>query len=292
MRIKKLSSKIIVLSLLFVFAFNSLFTLNVNAQTGKVFTAKVNRSYSHPITNVIEDSGGSSATATAQGMIDGVVNNTGILEVTDSGEYYLTIRMSLMDFTENHQFQVQNVNDNSWQTMSMGVTATGSDNNGTTADITVQLPSENSVVRVSMHVTPMGRDVIFYVYPNNYVEGNSTGMIPTIVDAPSQSNVEVNKNNNNQTTTLQKQEPEKTQTTQTPQASQEEVKPNTENNNELDNTKGLSLSTEKQVSNSDSEGSLSNVNQIIIMVLLILIVCLVLFVFWIIISQYIRRKRK
>ena len=63
----------------------------------------------------------------------------------------------------------------------MAVTATGTDSNGTTADICIQVPSENCVVRGSMYVTPMGRNVVFYFYPSNYTEGNTTGMTPTMV---------------------------------------------------------------------------------------------------------------
>lgn len=106
---------------------------------------------------------------------------TGILEVTDSGEYYLTIRMSLMDLTSGHSFWVQNVGDSGWSTPAMGITGNGSDSNGNTADICIQVPSENCVVRGSMYVDLMGRDVIFYCYPSNFSEGNNTDMNATMV---------------------------------------------------------------------------------------------------------------
>ena len=69
----------------------------------------------------------------------------------------------------------------------MAVTATGTDSNGTTADICIQVPSESCVVRGSMYVTPMGRNVVFYFYPSNYTEGNTTGMTPTMVTESSAS---------------------------------------------------------------------------------------------------------
>ena len=86
--------------------------------------------YRHPVTGEIEDSGGEASYATGQGMVDGAVYPTGILELTDSGEYYLTIRMSLMDYTANHSFWVQNVGDSGWSTPALGVTGSGTDNNG------------------------------------------------------------------------------------------------------------------------------------------------------------------
>ena len=158
------------------------------AASGSVYTCTVNRCYAHPVTGVIEDSGGESSYATGQGMVEGCVYNSGILEVTDDGAYYLTIRMSLMDYTSGHSFQVQNVGDSGWSTPSeIGVTGNGSDSNGTTADVCMRVPSENCVVRGSMYVEPMGRDVVFYLYPSDYKEGNSTDMNATMVTESSGS---------------------------------------------------------------------------------------------------------
>lgn len=152
------------------------------AASGTVYSCAINRCYAHPVTGVIEDSGGESSYATGQGMVEVCVYSNGILEVTDDGAYYLTIRMSLMDYTSGHSFQVQNVGDSGWSTPSeIGITGNGSDSNGTTADVCMRVPSENCVVRGSMYVEPMGRDVIFYLYPSNYSEGNNTDMNATMV---------------------------------------------------------------------------------------------------------------
>lgn len=160
--------------------------IKVQAASGTVYTCTINRCYAHPVTGVIEDSGGESSYATGQGMVEGCVYSNGILEVTDDGAYYLTIRMSLMDYTSGHSFQVQNVGDSGWSTPSeIGVTGNGTDSNGATADVCMRVPSENCVVRGSMYVEPMGRDVIFYVYPSDYNEGNNTDMNATMVTASS-----------------------------------------------------------------------------------------------------------
>lgn len=156
------------------------------AASGTVYSCAINRCYAHPVTGVIEDSGGESSYATGQGMVEGCVYSNGILEVTDDGAYYLTIRMSLMDYTSGHSFQVQNVGDSGWSTPSeIGVTGNGTDSNGTTADVCMRVPSENCVVRGSMYVEPMGRDVVFYLYPSNYSEGNNTDMNATMVTGSS-----------------------------------------------------------------------------------------------------------
>lgn len=153
----------------------------VYAASGNIYSCKITPCYQHPVTGVIEDSGGSASYATGQGMVEGAVYTTGMLEVTDSGEYYLTVRMSLVDYTSDHSFTVQNVGDSGWSSTAMGITGTGSDSNGTTADVCIQVPSENCVVRGSMYVTPMGRNVIFYFYPSNYAAGTVDGMNATMV---------------------------------------------------------------------------------------------------------------
>ena len=153
------------------------------AAGGTVYTCTITPCYRHPVTGVIEDSGGEASYATGQGMVESAVYGTGILEVTDTGEYYLTIRMSLMDYTSGHSFWVQNVGDTEWMTPAIGATGNGTDGEGTTTDICIQVPSENCVVRGAMYVEPMQRDVVFYFYPSNYVEGNNTDMNSTMISA-------------------------------------------------------------------------------------------------------------
>ncbi len=160
--------------------------VSAHAASGAVYSCTVTPCYRHPVTGVIEDSGGESSYATGQGMAEGCVYTTGIMEVTTDGAYYLTIRLSLMDYTSGHSFWVQNIGDSSWSSPSeIGITGNGTDGNGTTADICMRVPSENCVVRVAMYVEPMGRDVVFYLYPGSYSEGNSTSMAATIVNGSS-----------------------------------------------------------------------------------------------------------
>ena len=144
--------------------------LSVKAAGGSVYTCVIHPCYAHPVTGVIEDSGGEASYATGQGMVDGAV-----------------YRMSLMDYTSGHSFWVQNVGDSGWSTPALGVTGNGTDSNGATADICIQVPSENCVVRGAMYVEPMGRDVIFYLYPSDYTAGNSTDMNAAIVTSASGS---------------------------------------------------------------------------------------------------------
>ena len=155
--------------------------VEAQAATGSVYTCTINRCYAHPVTGAVEDSGGADSYATGQGMVEGCVYPTGILEVADDGNYYLTIRLSLMDYTSGHDFQVQSVGESGWSSTGYAQTGTGSDSNGTTADVVIQVPSENCIVRGTMYVEPMGRNVVFYLYPSDYNEGNNTDMNATMV---------------------------------------------------------------------------------------------------------------
>lgn len=158
-----------------------LFSQPVYAQSGKIYTCNITRCYSHPVTGVIEDAGGESSYATGQGMVESAVGTTGMLEITDGGDYYLTVRMSMMDYTTGHSFLVQKVGDSDWMSTTVTQVSSATDSNGTTTDFRILVPSESCVVRCSMNVTPMGRDVIFYFYPGSYTEGNTSGMTAGIV---------------------------------------------------------------------------------------------------------------
>lgn len=175
-RIKRVLCPILVMFLLLYMG-----TILAQAAAGTVYTCKINPSYAHPVTGEIEDAGGSSSTATGQGMVEGALGSSGILEVTDSGEYYLTIRMGLMDYSSGHSFRTQEVGASGWSSVEAAQTGSGSDDSGTTADLRIPVPSESCIVRCSMYVEPMGRDVIFYFYPSDYTMGNSAGMNAEIV---------------------------------------------------------------------------------------------------------------
>ena len=202
---------------------------DVKAASGNVYSCQIARTYEHPVTGKVEDSGGSSSKATGQGMVEGAISSKGLLEVTDSGDYYLTFRISLVDYTSDLSFSVQKRGASGFQTQSVTQTATGKDNNGTTKDLRIKLSSQDSIIRCSMYVKPMGRNVIFYFYPGNYTTGNSVGMKALMVTTSS-SDTQTSNNNQAQTTASAGSE---TQTTADTQSSDDS----------LSNAQGLSLST-------------------------------------------------
>lgn len=207
---------------------------DVKASSGNVYSCQIARTYQHPVTGKVEDSGGNSSKATGQGMVEGSISSKGLLEVTDSGDYYLTFRISLVDYTSDLNFSVQKRGTSGFQTQSVTQTATGKDNNGTTKDLRIKLPSQDSIIRCSMYVKPMGRNVIFYFYPGNYTAGNSVGMKALMVTT---SSSDTQTSNNNQTTA----DTNNTASQQTTTASQGAATQSSDDS--LSNAQGLSLST-------------------------------------------------
>lgn len=274
------------------------------AASGTVYSCAINRCYAHPLTGVIEDSGGESSYATGQGMVEGCVYSNGILEVTDDGAYYLTFRMSLMDYTSGHSFQVQNVGDSGWSTPSeIGITGNGSDSNGTTADVCMRVPSENCIVRGFMYVEPMGRNVVFYLYPSDYSEGNNTDMNATMVTGSASSGGTVAENGSGSesavsgssaslssgNSSLQSSESSSSESasssgkklqssiTEAAKPSSESETPSTDSST-LDSAEGLSLSTAKDADTADSDNASTTTsgNKVFQIALAVLVVGLIL----------------
>ena len=301
MNMKKIKKKILACILGAGLVFGTGITLYqptaVYAESGSIYSCTVNRSYSHPVTGVVEDSGGEASMATGQGMVEGCVYGSGLMEVTDSGNYYLTIRLGLMDYTSNQSFSVQNVGDSGWMSTSTAITGNGSDSNGTTADLCIQVPSENCIVRGSMYVNPMGRDVVFYFYPSNYSEGNSVGMNPAFVTEASGST----QSTDNGTATTETMETADTQSEETAEAATENetqdtaettglqsdglqvtatpAAEETAGDEELNSAQGLSLSTAEEQAEEGTGENLTGsgtVNSIIVLTSSITIAGLIL----------------
>lgn len=152
-----------------------------HAVTGNVYKGTLERCYRHPVTGVIEDSGGEGEYATGQGMVEGCLSTKCMLEVTDSGYYFLTIRLGLIDYTKNREFEVQKWGAKKWSAAKFIVTKKGKDKGETAYDYCIRIPSQKSIVRMSMFVKPIGRNVICYLYPTKLKIGTQPGMVAKIV---------------------------------------------------------------------------------------------------------------
>lgn len=155
---KKLLISTLLLSLLF--AFTSTF-----AYTQEIY--KATPYYIHPVTGVIEDAGNNPGIG--QGMTENVLNPQALVETTDDGRMFLSVRYSLANYIKNETFAVQNRGDKDFYSVPAEVTGQTKD----TKDYRFEIPSANVIVRATFFVGPMGRDVVFYYDISNPTPGNT-----------------------------------------------------------------------------------------------------------------------
>lgn len=144
----------------------AVFSQNSNPVYGAengIYLAGANPSYRNPSTGAIEDSGGEGSAVLGQSMTESATYGRALIEVDPAGNTYATIRMQLMDNIENPQFQVDG--------SPVSATLMQEDYSSNTADYRFRVNSENSVVRVNMYVTAMGRDIIYYITFSGLSEG-------------------------------------------------------------------------------------------------------------------------
>ena len=130
-------------------------------------TAKVTPYYSHPVTGVIEDPGNNPGIG--QGMTENVLSPQALVEHTDDGRIFLSVRFNLANYIKNESFAVQNYGDENFYSVKAEVTGQGKE----TRDYRFEIPGNNVIVRSSFFVEPMGRDVIFYYTISDLVAGNT-----------------------------------------------------------------------------------------------------------------------
>ena len=130
----------------------SLFTSAYAVEPGAYITT-MSPHYAHPVTGEVEDAGGKESMAIGQGMTEGSTYDKALIEVDDNGNMYATIRFVLMEAISNAAFQVNDV----------PVSAELVKQAGDIGEYRFKIPDLNAVVRCSMHVGPMSRDVIFYM---------------------------------------------------------------------------------------------------------------------------------
>lgn len=146
----------------------SITSVPVLAASNGIYIATATPHYKHPTTGVIEDSGGAGSAVLGQSMTESATYKKALVEVDPQGNTYITIRLQLMDNIQNPSFQV----DGKSVTADIMQENWGSSSTDTTADFRMKVNSENSVIRVSMYVVPMGRNVVFYITVSNLQQGS------------------------------------------------------------------------------------------------------------------------
>lgn len=154
-----------------------------------IYTATATPHYRNPLTGKIEDSGGEDSEVLGQSMTESATYTKALVEVDSNGNTYITVRLKLMDNIQNPTFKVDG--------SSVSASLMQEDYSANTADYRMKVASENSVIRCSMYVVPMGRDVIFFITVSNLKSGSGDFVTSIAVNNNKSNNSSNNANSSN-----------------------------------------------------------------------------------------------
>lgn len=210
------------------------------SELGTAYLAKATSYYKHPITGVVEDAGNNEGLG--QSMTESVLSSSALVEKTNSGKLYATVRIFLTDNISEVKFFTQKRGETSFKSVSATLMQ---ENMGGTycSDYRFAIPSEDAIVKASFYVTPMGRDVIFYFDFSNLKEGSGDFIVSVKQETKSQTT--------NQT--VEKVNSEEKEQINSSSASTQEEKEETKNEideqadtEEKSNQEGKEATTEKE----------------------------------------------
>lgn len=159
------------------------------AASNGIYTATATPHYRNPLTGKIEDSGGEDSEVLGQSMTESATYTKALVEVDSNGNTYITVRLKLMDNIQNSTFKVDG--------NSVSASLMQEDYSANTADYRMKVASENSVIRCSMYVVPMGRDVIFFITVSNLKSGSGDFVTSISVNNNKSNNSSNNANSSN-----------------------------------------------------------------------------------------------
>ena len=110
---KKIINSLCILALIFANLINITYAYRQE-------TAKTTPYYSHPVTGVIEDPGNNPGIG--QGMTENVLSPQALVEITDDGRIFLSVRFNLANYIKNESFAVQNYGDENFYSVKAEVT--------------------------------------------------------------------------------------------------------------------------------------------------------------------------
>ncbi|WP_200765010.1 heme-binding Shp domain-containing protein [Faecalibacillus intestinalis] len=149
-----------------------LFLSPVNALNDGAYLISRSTSYVNPLTGKTEDGGEN--IALGDSMVGNIVEGQLLLEQT-GGKYYITVGLGLASNVSNVRFKVMT---SSGAMSSVSATKTGSSSaNGDTVNhYRIQVSSLDIYISPIMYVSPMGRDVQFFIKPNISSAISGTGV--------------------------------------------------------------------------------------------------------------------
>jgi hypothetical protein len=146
-----------------------------------VYLAATNTYYLNPDTGVTDD-GGSKNAAIGEGMCRSVIYEKALVEI-DGGKVYVTVRVQLVSNMGAIKFTVQQKAGDPASYASVSPRIVAEDAGADTADYRFALPAVSSYIGCSTYVTPMGRDVKFYMNISNSLTAGSEDFVVSVKPA-------------------------------------------------------------------------------------------------------------
>ena len=188
--------KILQINILLMMLF--MFMTPIHALSDGAYLVSRSTSYTNPLTGQTEDGGEN--IALGESMVSNIVESQLLIEQTN-GKYYITVGLGLASNVSNIRFKVMN-SSGSMSSVSATKTGSSSANGDTVNHYRLQVSSLDLYISPIMYVSPMGRDVQFFIKPNisSAIVGTgiySSQMIPQESTSTASQNEKENKSTSN-----------------------------------------------------------------------------------------------
>lgn len=146
-----------------------------------VYTASMVTTYYNPDTGNVDD-GGTANAALGEGMCRSATDKTALVEVDSSGNVWVTVRLLLQSNCSNIALYSRSGYD-SYKQLSYNIIAEDAGNDSIDYRIKVSEPGQK--LKCTMYVTPMGRDVLWYLYVDTSTLKSGSGDFVVSIDTSS-----------------------------------------------------------------------------------------------------------
>lgn len=189
----KLIKKLLSTFILMLVIMTSINIVEAKAIDNGIYIAPVLVDYRNPETGLIEDGGSEENYDLGLGMCNSIVGSQALIEV-ENGKKYITLRFSLISNISNVSIGVQSSSRGTYYNVSPEVTKSGGD----WKDYRFQVTDENLYISPTMYVTPMQRNVKFFIKINSSAATAGSGDFVTKIQINTNStqNQEVVKESN------------------------------------------------------------------------------------------------
>lgn len=201
-----------------------MFISPVSALNDGAYLVSRSTSYTNPLTGKTEDGGEN--IALGESMVGNIVESQLLVEQTN-GKYYITVGLGLASNVSNVRFKVM-TSSGSMSSVSATKTGSSSANGDTVNHYRLQVSSLDLYISPIMYVTPMGRDVQFFIKPNISSAIAGTGiynsqMIPKNTETSTTQSTQSNSSKQTANQTTQENTTQETATSETTETSQATV---------------------------------------------------------------------